>query len=333
MNRALTLLCLALCAALLGACGGEDEAPTANELLRETLASPATAITNGNMSLRFQLDPEGLLAVGGPIRFTLDGPFAAPRAGELPRFGVDFGATLGGEDYAARLVSTGGRAFITLDDVPYRVDDAFVTRLRDGIDAASGQSRRGLRALGVDPLRWISAARTRGTERVAGTDTVRISGKLNVERVLADFDRLLTKAGGSASGPSLLPAELREQIAGAVNSASVDICTGESDKLLRRFAVKIVFYFELGQSPVQGLNGGTINLRVRLDDVNQAPPSIAAPKNPRPLADLTGGGAANILRGIQAGLTGGEGRGLFGCLTGADGASAPLIRCISKLAP
>jgi hypothetical protein len=333
MTRALTVVCLTLCAALLGACGGDDEGPTADELLRETLATPATAIDSGAMNLSFQLDPEGLLAVGGPIRFTLDGPFAAPRAGELPRFGVDFGALLGGEDYGARLLSTGTRAYMTLDDVPYRVDDAFVTRLRDGIDAPSGRSRGGLRALGVDPLRWISAARTRGTERVSATDTTRITGKLNVARVLADFDRLLTKAGGSARGPSLLEPGLRQQIAGAVNSASVDIWTGTSDKLLRQFAVKIEFFFALGESPVQGLNGGTINLRVRLDDVNKTPAAIDPPKHPRPLADLTGGGAANILRGIQAGLTGGEARGLFGCITGAAGSSAALVRCIATLAP
>jgi hypothetical protein len=328
----LLLVCLALPAGSLGACGGEEvKEQTPAEILHQTVRSSAAQIDDGRLSLKFQLDPEGLLAVGGPVRLTLDGPFSAPRAGELTRFDVDFVATLAEQPYSGSVRSTGRRAFVTLDDGTYEVEDALVDRLR------RSSERTGLAVTGFDPGRWISAPRRKGDERVAGVETIRLGGKLNVERLLGDLDGLLTKAGGSASDSTLLAPKLRRQIAAAVDASSVDIWTGASDKLLRQLAVKIVFFFKDGSSPLQVLNGGTINLRLRLDDVNRkaAPASaFAAPSGPtRPLAELTGGSAAHILEGVGAGLTGGRGRELFACLTAASGSSSKLARCVSKLAP
>jgi hypothetical protein len=328
------LACLALSTGLLGACGGEKEKEeTAAEILQQTFRGD-NAIDDGSLALSFQLDPEGLLAVGGPVKLTLGGPFRAPRTGELTRFDVDFVATLAEKPYAGKLLSTGKQAFVTLDDGTYKVGGAVVDRLRRN----SKQDGNGLAVTGFDPLRWISAPVKKPNERVAGVDTIRIGGKLDVERLLADFDGLLTKAGGSSSGSTLLAPKLRGQIAAAVDSSSVDIWTGASDRLVRQLAVRMVFFFKDGSSPLQALNGGTINLRLRLDDVNKdaAPASaFAAPEGAgtRPLADLTGGSPANILDGVGAGLAGGEGRELFASLTAAAGSSSKLVRCVSKLAP
>lgn len=325
---------LALAAALLGACGGGDEEPGQSpaEILSQTVRNSASQIDDGRLALSFRLDPEGLLAVGGPVALTLDGPFGAARAGELTRFDVDFVATLAEQPYSGSLRSTGRREYVTLDDGTYEVDDALVDRLR-----RRSPDRSGLAVTGFHPGRWISAPREKGEERVAGVDTIRLGGKLDVEALLADLDGLLTKAGGSASDSTLLAPKLRRQIAAAVDSSSVDIWSGASDRLLRQIAVKIVFFFKDGSSPLQVLNGGTINLRLRLDDVNRraAPAAaFAAPKGrTRPLEQLTGTSAANILEGVGAGITGGRGRELFACLTAAGGSSSKLVRCVSKLAP
>jgi hypothetical protein len=329
--------CFVLSSGLLAACGGEQKKqPTAAEILRATFRGSDSAIEDGFLSLSFRLDPEGLLAVGGPVKFTLHGPFSAARAGELTRYNVDFVATLAEKPYSGSVLSTGKQALVTLDDGTYKVDDALVDRLRRS--SKSPQDRTRLAVTGFDPLRWISGPRKKRNERVAGVDTIRIGGKLNVEPLLGDLDGLLTRAGGAASGSTLLAPELRRQIAAAVDSSSLDIWTGASDNLLRQLAARVVFFFEDGSSPLQALRGGTITLRLRLDDVNQnaAPASTFAAANRalrRPLADLTGGSAANILTGIGAGLTGGRGRELFACLTAADGSSSRLVRCVSKLAP
>lgn len=328
---------LALSIGLLGACGGSaDKEQTAAEILHETFRGSGSAIEDAFLSLSFRLDPEGLLAVGGPVKFTLHGPFRAPRAGELTRFDVEFAATLAKKRYSGRVLSTGSQALVTFDDGTYEVGDALVRRLRRS--SRPPQHSSGLAVTGFDPLRWIGSPEKKRNERAAGVDTIRIGGRLNVERLLGDLDGLLTRAGGSASGSTLLTPKLRRQIAATVDESSIDVWTGASDRLLRQLAVRIVFFFEDGSSPLEALHGGTINLRMRLDDVNEkaAPASTFADADgtrARPLAELTGGGPAKILEGIGAGLAGGRGRELFACLTAADGSSSELVRCVSKLAP
>jgi hypothetical protein len=334
----LALACLALCAASLVACGGGDDKgdSSADQVLQETFGNSATAIENGRLNVDFRLDPEGLLKLGGLIGLKVDGPFAAPTAGRLPRFDVDLAATLAGQNFGGGVLSTGRTAFVKLDDRMYRVDDPFVGRLRKGLGSAK-TPQAGLKALGLDPLRWIRNAKEKGDARIAGVETTRVGGDVNVARLLEDLDRLLTKAGGSQSGSagSLLTPALRTQIADAVTSAKADVWTGAKDRLLRQIAVVASFKFEDGKTPIPGLDGGKINLRLRLDDVNKTTVNVTAPKGARPLSRLTGGSLNNFIEGIGAGLTSGS-SGLVGgpfvrCITGANGKTVSLVRCISKL--
>ena len=333
------LACLALCAALLTACGDDEDKgqSAAQELLDQTFGSGAAAIDTGRLNVAFQLDPKGLLALGGPIKLSLDGPFSAPRQGQLPRFDVDFAATLGGTVFDGSVLSTGRAAFVVLDGKAYKVDREFVAELRKGLAEAADKKQPGLKSLGIDPLRWISGAQERGQERIAGVETTRISGNVAVAKLLEDIDRLLTKAGGPGGADGLLSPKLRQQIDDAVKSAKVDIWTGTDDKILRQLAVRINFAFKEGESPISGLDSGKINLRLRLTAVNQTKVSVTAPRRARPLADLTGGSISNFLTGIGNGLTGKGGNSIAGgpflqCITGAGGETASLVRCISELA-
>ena len=333
------LACLALCGFLLAACGGDDEneSATAQELLDETFGSGASAIESGRLNLAFQLDPKGLLALGGPIKLALDGPFTVPGEGQLPHFEVDFAATLAREVFRGTALSTGRAAFVRLDGRDYKVDREFVAALRDGLADAQAKKQPGLRALGIDPLRWISGAQTRGEESIGGVDTTRISGNVKVATLLADIDRLLSKAGGSGGGAAgLLSPEIRQQISDAVKTAKVDVWTGTDDTILRQLAVRIDFAFEGGQRPIPGLESGKINLRLRLTDVNETKLTVTAPTGARPLEDVTGGSISEFLAGIGNGLTG-RGSSIAGapflaCITGSNGNTTSLVRCISELA-
>lgn len=337
LRALLVLACGLLCAALLAACGGSDDA-SAERTLEQTFGASATSIERGRVTATLRLEPEGLLKLGGPIALRLTGPFAAPSRRNLPRFDLAFLATLAGQRFGGSAISTGTKGFLKLDDRMYAVDDAFVAKLRRGVGEAAAEPQAGLKSLGIDPLRWITGAELKGEERVAGSDTVRIGGDVDVARLLADLGTLLDKAGGA--GASLLTPQLRKQIGDAVKSAKVDVWTGADDKVLRQLAVVVSFAFEDGsQSPIPGLDGGRITMRARLDDVNGAPVRIAAPKRARPLSELTGeGGLSKFLEGVGAGVTGGVGPGddgaaLLRCVTQAGGASAEIVRCASKLAP
>lgn len=338
----LVLACLALGGGLL-ACGGggDDDDGDGAQLLRETFASSETAIRNAAMDLTFQLDPDGLLALGGPIKLELAGPFAAARRGELPRFDIDLGLTLNRQIYRAGIRSTGGRAFVTVDGTAYQVDDRYVADVRRGLPAVSaGSPQPGLRALGFDPLRWIEDPEEAGRVRVDGTEAIRVTGTVDVAGLLDDLDRLITRAGGRGGGSAtaLLDATARRQLAAGASTATAEVRIGADDKILRQLAVRIdVDFGGSGESPIPGLLGGTINLRLALDDVNETTVDGAAPQRARPISGLTGGSVGNFLRGIGAGLTSGardvpDGR-LLRCVTGADGNTTSLVRCVSGLAP
>ena len=329
-RRPHAIVSVALAIGLLGACGGRDgHERAAADVLQQTFRSSDSAIEDGYLSLCVRLDPEGPLAASGPLLFTLLGPFS--RTGGAERFDVEFAATLAREQYVATLLSTGQRSLVTLDDKTYELDAG---RRR----SVSTPRRDRLPVTGFDPLRWIRGAAIKGTERAVGVNTVRLGGRVAVERLLQEIDGMFTHTAGSGSGAILLSPKLRGQIAGAVTSSWIDIWTSAPDRLLRQVAVRFAFAFSDGDSPLPALTGGKVNVHLRLDDVNErATPSaaFAAPSGPpsRPLSDLTGGtDTGEILRRVGAGLAGSRRRALFACLGTANGSSGSLVRCAARRA-
>jgi hypothetical protein len=319
------------------ACGGADEGDsTAKKAISQTFGASSTSIERGKVDARLQLEPEGLLAIGGPIVLKVAGPFSVS-GGASPQFDLAFAATLAGEQYEGAVISTGKKGFVKLDDRTYAIDDAFASMLRG---KAHKVKKSGLKdSLGIEPASWISNPQMKGNEQVSGVETRRIGGDVNVSKLLADIATLLDKLGGSPSSKSFLTPKLRKQITDAVKSAKVDVWTGAQDKILRQIAVAIQFAFPTDvKPPIAGLEAGKINLRLRLDDVNGAAVKISGPQNARPLSELTGGGLEAFLSGLGASLTGAGKGGAGGtaflrCLSSAHGKSVEIVRCASKLAP
>lgn len=343
MRRALaTLLCLALCALLLTACGGGEEEPApradgAQRLLEQTFASRSSAVSDGRMRLTFRLDPEGLLELGGPIKLNLGGPFAAARDGELPRFDVGFATTLATHRFTGGLSSTGRQAFISLDGRPYRIDRASVAALRKGLGEPAPGRRVGVRALGIDPLRWIVRPRLAGRTTIDGVAVTRVRGTIRLARVLEDLDSLLTKAGGSAAAGGFLSPATRREFAAAVDSSSVEVLSGTADHVLRELRIGAAFSFKKhgGLTPIPGLSGGKLTIALAIADPNRTRVNVRAPAAARPLSELTGGSIGDFVGGIAAALTSEEDNGLIGqaldCITGSSLSTASLVSCISKL--
>src|SRR4051794_27999798 len=212
----LALACGLLCAGLLAACGGSNASSNtgAENTLKQTFGTSAPSIKRGRVAATLRLDPEGLLKLGGPISVRLTGPFAAPSGRNLPRFDLAFLATLAGQHFGGSAISTGTHGFLKLDRRTYAIDDAQVAKLRRQLGTAAGKPQAALKALGIDPLRWITHPQRKGRERIAGVDTERIGGVVDVPRLLADLGTLLDKAGGT--GASIFTPQLRTQIADAV---------------------------------------------------------------------------------------------------------------------
>jgi hypothetical protein len=338
LRAALVLACAALSTGLLAACGDADDesgGAAAASTLAQTFDA-TSSLRNAQLSASFQLDPEGLLALGGPLAFRGSGPFAAGAKGELPRFDLAIAGSIARKALRARAISTGKQGFLTIDGRSYKLDRDIVDALRSSLAASPGTAHgSGLATLGLDPRGWVKDARSNGRATIGGVETNRVSGAIDVGALLADVARLLGGAGGM---DGLLTPQLRKQIEGAVTATKVDVWSGAQDKILRQLAVVVDFAFKHG-APVTGLDGGRITLRVRLDRVNATTLDPVAPKHARPLSDLTGdGGLGALLSGLGAGALGTSGGGDGGaaflkCLTAAGATTADIMACTSKLTP
>ena len=299
MNRSLRRVVLALavgvlCTAGIGACGDDSEkqASGAQQLLEQTFKATSTSLENGRLDARLQVEPKGLLALGGPISLAVKGPFALPEGDGQPLLDLDAVAVVAGQRYDGGLVSDGQHGFLELDGKAYRLDDK--------------RSRKRFEALDLDPLRWIKGGQTKANERIRGTDTVHVTGTVDAARMLEDLDELV-------------PAQLGDRIAGAVKSAVVDVWSGAEDKILRQLVLRVVFEVAQGEEPpIDGLEAGKVQLRIRLEDVNGQPPEIKAPAKARPLSKVP------TDRGLG---------GLLECLKQSARSDAELAQCVAALDP
>jgi len=312
--RVLLLAVAALLAAVVVvvACGGGED-QDAGAVLTETFGSERT-VRSGRLDVALDVRTDGGSATG-PIRLRLSGPFQSTGAGQLPRF--DFNLDLGasGQTIRAGAVSTGQGGFVRFQGQTYDIGRELFEQFRQGYaeQARRNDDREGVSFadLGVDPRRWLRDPRVAGTQDVGGTETTHVTGALDVPVFLQDVNRIIERAprqAGDRARP--LSAEERRQIEQAVRNATVDVYSGDEDRILRRLHVDLGFTVpEAARGRTQGIAGGRIGFDMTIAGVNEDQ-QIRAPQGARPLSELTerfsgGGGAGG--GGTGGGGTGGGG--------------------------
>lgn len=305
----LTLIALVASAFAFAACGGDDgeRKDDVASVLKDTFGS-GKPVKSGKLNVAVALDAKGLEALEGPVSLKLTGPFESGGDGELPAFDFDLSLNAGGQAFTAGAVSTGDKGFLTVQGQSFAVGDELFKSFKTGYRQAQKESEQNggggttFKTLGIDPLRWLADAKKAGTEDVGGTSTIHVTASVDVPKFLLDINTLLEKAdklgvagAQAAPVPTTLTAQQRRQIAQAVKSATVDVYTGEEDRLLRRVKVALAFDVpESARAGAGGLSSGTLQLDLTIADLNEDQ-TITAPKNARPLEELTaqlGGGGA-----------------------------------------
>jgi hypothetical protein len=288
-TRALVAFALALGAALLiaacGGGGGNDEDP--QQVLNETFQNDQS-IDSGTFDLDLKVDASGGDNAGS-LEAKIGGPFQG-RQGQFPQFDVDVSLKAKGGSQnlsgSGGVTSTGQAAFVNFQGadyaVPQEVFDQFASTFTQLQSQTNSQGQGGnlLQSLGIDPAGWLTDLSNDGTEDVEGSNTIHISGKADVPKLVADLKTIVQKTGGATGKVS--PDQL-DQLTDIIKSADFDIFSGETDKLLRRLGAKI----EL--TPPAGAPGApdsvTLEFELTFADVNQ-PQTVNAPDNPRPLSQL-----------------------------------------------
>ena len=331
MTRSLQAILLALIAALalaVGACGGGSSGDSASEdtdvdtLLSETFNGKDKKIESGKLDVKLDVDAKGAEGVNGPIKLSVSGPFQTEGEQKLPKFDIDFAFEGAGQSIKAGLTSTGTKGFVNFQGTEYVVSDQVFQQFKTGYEQAqsqgSKQSDQSLSSLGLDPRQWLTNPKNEGDAKVGDDDTIKITGGIDVNKLLDDVNKALAKTRelgvqGTDQLPSQLTAEQRKQVTDAVKNPRVEIYTGKDDKILRRMVIA------LSITDPQGSSGSAdIKFDLAISDLNKDQ-EISEPSGAKPFDQLL-----SQLGGLGLGGLGGAGGGarrLLGVRPSGSGSS------------
>ena len=288
--RTLAPLLVALLA--VAGCGGggdaADSSTPVDKLLQETFSGDH-AIESGRLDVALGLESDG----GQPVRIELAGPFESQGAGRLPQLDLDASFAGGGQSMEAGVTATADRAFVSYGDDTYEIAGAVFQQFKAGYEEAakqsSGRHDQSLASLGIDPRRWLTNADNDGEARVGETETIKITGDVDVPKLLEDVDGALERlrslgVQGSAQIPERLTDEEKRQTAEAIERLDVEIYTGAEDRIMRRLVLDLAL-----QVPARAGDAGAQAIDIRFDlqllEVNEAQ-DIEAPGGAKPFDEL-----------------------------------------------
>jgi hypothetical protein len=292
----------------LASCGGGGNDTDATRMLDKAFKQP---IHSADVTLDATLKADGLTGFNKPIRIRASGPYRE-NPGKLPSYDIDLNVgAAGGQTISTGRVSTGDRAFVKFEDTFYEVPQSNVLAANRSL-AGDRRRHQQLRGLGLDARSWLVDAHQKGDATVAGTNTTRVAGKLDVRRTLGGLNRFVARSGqtlGAAAGqvPKPLSAGQLDRFAQVVKNPSFDVYVGNNDDVIRRLSGHVELQVpKKDQASAGGLKGGTIQFSLQFANVggNQR---IQAPARARPLSDLTNSLGTQALGGGIGGLPGGGG--------------------------
>jgi hypothetical protein len=308
------VLALAILLALLAGCGGggdaADGSTDVDQLLQDTFAG-GKEISSGRIDASVDVKADGTVAM------KLSGPFQSTGDGKLPKLDLKASFEGEGESMSGGVTTTGDQGFVAFGGTQYAIAGPVFQQFKAGYEqsakqASSGSHNQSLASLGMDPRRWLTNARNAGEAKVGDTDTVKITGDVDVPKLLDDVNRALERIRSlGVQGAGRLPDQLtdaeRKQVTDAVQDLSVEIHTGADDRILRRMLISL--RVRNAQDTSQTAD---VRLDLQLLDLNEDQ-DIEAPDDAKPFEDLV-----KQLQALGLGNLGGLGAG-----SGAGGGSAP----------
>jgi hypothetical protein len=341
-RSAFALVLAVLGLALLAGCGGgggqeaSSDMPV-DQLLKQTFSGDKQ-VKSGVLDLSLQVDAQGSSQLSGPLSLRLSGPFESQGKGKLPKFKLSASVSGSGQNINAGVTSTVDKGFVDFQGTDYAITDNVWSQFRKGYEQSQEQANsqkkgQSLSALGIDPQNWLTNPRNAGDGKVGDDDVVRITGGVDVSKMLDDVNTLLEKGralGGSATQniPNKLTEQQKQQAVQAIQKPSVEIDTGKDDSILRRALVN--FTVNVPKSAAATAQSAKVALDLKITGINEGQ-DISAPANPKPFTQLLSGLNSLGLGGLGApGSTGSSGSSS----SGSNGASADTLKkysqCIQK---
>jgi hypothetical protein len=337
--RTFFLLCLLTLAVpiVIAGCGGDDSSGEDPQTVLDETFNNDTKVSSGDLSLSASVNAEG--DQGGNFEASLSGPFQGDPENEnaLPQLDWTVSASGSGAgqsiDFSGGLVVTEDNAFVEYNDQAYEVGTDAFAQLKKAFEAQAAQagdtSSQGtfqeqcataIEQAGGDPAAcdidlesWLTNLSDEGTEDVGGTQTIHISGDANIDQILTDIGNLASSVPSAASSgfdPSQLSA-----VSGAVTDASIDVYSGEEDKVLRKLEVNLTIdpSAVAPEGVTVPIGEITVNFAIEIDGLNEEQ-TIEAPSDAKPISELLSDlgvdpSALGQIPGLPGGTSGGSGGG------------------------
>lgn len=333
------LLCLlAALALVVAACGGGggDGASSDTDvdtLLSDTFNGKDKKIESGRLDLSLNIDAKNAEGISGPIKLSISGPFQTEGKQKLPKFKIDFAFEGAGQSIKAGATSTGSKGFVSFQGTNYAITDQVFQQFKTGYEQAQKQGNtknQSLSSLGLDPRQWLTNPKNEGDAKVGDDDTIKITGGVNVSKLLDDVNQALKKTHelgvqGTQSLPSQLTAEQKKQVTDAVKDPKVEIYTGKDDKILRRMVVALGIVAPENSSSPNG--SADFKLDFSISDLNKDQ-EISEPSDAKPFDQLLSQLGGLGLGGL--GGAGGSGSGSGSSGSGSSGANNTNLEKYSK---
>jgi hypothetical protein len=264
---------IAAAAVALAGCGGGAGPEEARDLIDRGFA---TDVRSGVFSASAELRLSGLGALAGPLRLSLEGPFEGGSPATLPAMDLEVRVSGMGQRFAGRLVMTPENGWVEYDGTTYEAGEALWAELRRMIETQAGEPMT-LAELGLHPHRWLDDLETEGDEEVAGDDTTKVTGTVDLGVLLREGNRLSPEA-------PLPPGTLR-QVEAAFEEVRFEAWIGDDD-IWRRVSVETEFEIPEGlRESAEGVAGGRLSFEMGLDDPNE-PVEIEGLGDGRPVDEL-----------------------------------------------
>ncbi len=366
--RVMAPLALLIAALALVACGGSSKKDTGgtpvsagtdvNTILDKTFSANGKKVDSGKVDLRLKANVSGGgSSLQGPIEVAVSGPVQSEGKTKLPKFDLNLSVKgiPGTPEIQAGVENTGSKAFVNFkgteyvlgDDVYKQFKQSYETAASKSPSSSSSSSSTSLSKLGINPKAWLKDPKVDGDSSVGGASTVKITGGIDVNKLLDDVNAALAKAGslGLSGATPNLPTKLtqaqKDAVAKAITSADVTIETGKDDSILRRLS------FVMGiQDPRGGGGKADIDFDISLTGLNESQ-SFPEPGNAKPFAQLMsqlgGLGGLGALGGLGGSGSGGssssggasakKAQAYAQCVQAAGSDQTKLRDCASKLAP
>ena len=323
LARLLLICCLALPGVAFAACGGSGDEDV-DTLLAQTFSGDKQ-VDSGRLALEARVDARGSERLRGPVELKLSGPFQKSEPEALPEFDLDASLSGSGITFAAGASVVDDRGYVLFQGEHYVLSPELFAQFKSGFEEARAKQEgektdsADLATLGIDPRKWLTNARNEGEAKVGDEDTIRITGDVDVPKLLDDVARVHERGGSDPAAPRALSPEQRARIEQAVKAMNVEIFTGAEDKILRRIVLDADVVAPEGED---GFDSADVRLDYSISELNEDQ-QISAPSDPKPFDDLA--------RQLQALNLGGAKSGSHSTGTPADRRKLRLYtRCVER---